>query len=216
MALPPGRFPSTRSPRSEEWTSAAPIGRSASTRSGEGDEWTVSAPPDAVIAELARRQHGIVSYAQLLAAGLSEKAIRHRADRGRIARVHRGVYKVGPLTSPLAEPFAAVLACGPTAVLSHYAAAALHGIGPKRGGPIDVTVTSGKPRPRGVWVHRAQLTAAERTERDGIPLTTAARTLVDVAPAWSRRDLERGVEQAVILGLATEAELQAASAGRRR
>jgi very-short-patch-repair endonuclease len=130
--------------------------------------------------------------------------------------MHRGVYRIGPLTSVLAEPFAAVLASGPTAVLSHHAAAALHGIAKPWPGPVDVTVTAGHRRPSGVSLHRSPLAPEERTQCDGIPLTTAARTLVDVAPAWSRRELERGVEQAVILGLTTEAELYATAEGRKR
>jgi very-short-patch-repair endonuclease len=156
-----------------------------------------------------------MSLAQLRAAGLSEKAIRHRVRRGHMARVHPGVYRVGPVPSPLAEPFAAVLACGPTAVLSHHAAAVLHGI-TKHARRIDVTVTTGHPRPKGVTVHRAKVDDEERTERHGIAITTAARTIVDLATHISRRDLDRAVEQAVVLCLETHDSLaDAVRCGRR-
>jgi very-short-patch-repair endonuclease len=216
MALPRGRFPSNRTPPTGEWTSGGLTRRATSTRSAGGGEWTDSAAPDVLVADVAARQHGVVSLRQLHAAGLSEKAIRHRVAHGHMTRLHSGVYRVGQLTSPFAEPFAAVLACGPTAVLSHDAAAALHGIAQRRPGPVDVTVTAGRPRPRGVRVHRAALPPEERAERDGIAVTTAARALVDVAPTWRRRELEHGVEQAVVLGLAPEAELEAAARSRRR
>ena len=215
MAPRRGRFPSIRTPLSTPWTSDAPIGRSTSKRSAGSGEWTVSAPPDALVGEVAARQHGVVTTAQLRAAGLGEKAIRHRVDRGLVHRVHQGVYRVGPLTDSLTELFAAVLACGATAALSHDAAAALHGIGGRRSRPVDVTVTAGRPRPRGVRVHRAQLADGERTARDGIPVTTVPRTLVDVARHWRARELERAVEQAVVLNLTTEVELQAAAKARR-
>jgi very-short-patch-repair endonuclease len=168
------------------------------------------------VVEVAEKQHGVVTLAQLRAAGLGEKAIRHRVGRRWLVRMHRGIYRVGPVADPLAAPFAAVLAGGPSAVLSHDAAAILHGLakGPPR--RFDVTITSGHRRPQGVVLHRARLREDERTLREGIPVTTAARTLVDLATRWRRRDLERAVEQAVILGAATEDELREAAEIRRK
>lgn len=165
--------------------------------------------------EVAVRQHGVVSGAQLRAAGLGEKAVRHRVSRGWLTRLHPGVYRVGALTDPLTELLAATLACGPTAALSHEAAAFLHGL-VKGWRGIDVTISGGHRRPRGVRLHRAALADHERTVRDGVPVTTAARTLADLAAAWKRRDLARAVEQAFVLRAATEAELRAAAEGRRR
>lgn len=153
---------------------------------------------------------------RIRAAGLSYDAIRHRVRNGRITRMHRGVYRVGPLTDPLTEPFAAVLACGPTAALSHRAALRLHGLVKDWPARLDVTVTAGHPRPAGVVVHRASLAPDERTEREGIPVTTAARALVDVAAGASRRELERLVEQAVVLRVANESELHRAAERPRR
>ena len=81
--------------------------------------------PDVLIARLAARQHGVVSQAQLLAAGLDRDAIAYRRRVGRLHLLHRGVYAVGHRPpSPLATAIAAVLACGPDAALSHRSAAA--------------------------------------------------------------------------------------------
>jgi very-short-patch-repair endonuclease len=126
-----------------------------------------------------------------------------------------GVYLVGPLTDSLTSPYAAVLACGPTAVLSHDAAAVLHGLAKQRR-RIDVTATTGRPRPRGVTVHRADVSEEDRTERQGVPVTTPARTIVDLATRWPARDLDRAVEQAVVIKAATEDELREAAEGKRR
>jgi predicted transcriptional regulator of viral defense system len=155
---------------------------------------------DARIEALAARQHGVVSRAQLAALGLTRNAIAHRVATGRLTRLHRGVYRVGPVPSPLARPLAAVLACGPTAVLSHHAAAALLNIRRPEHGPIDVTVTSGQSRTReGIRAHRTRsLRADEVTRWKGIRTTTAARTLLDLAPLLTTKHLTRAIEEAQI------------------
>src|SRR3954454_23376321 len=91
--------------------------------------------------DLARRQHGAVARAQLLALGLSADAIKHRVSRGRLHPVTRGVYAVGrrELTRE-GRGMAAVLSCGPQAVLSHTSAGALWEIVPDRTGPIHLSV----------------------------------------------------------------------------
>src|SRR4051794_6046357 len=92
---------------------------------------------------LVRRQHGVVARRQLLAAGLSAKAIEHRLRTGRLRVVHRGVYVVGrPELTQHGRWMAAVLACGTGAVLSHASAAALWGIRRHRGGPTHVSISA--------------------------------------------------------------------------
>jgi very-short-patch-repair endonuclease len=150
---------------------------------------------DSEVSALAARQHGAVTTAQLAEAGLSEAAIGHRVERGQLTRVHRGVYRVGPVPDTLTSPMAAVLACGPTAVLSHQAAAVLFGARAATGGSIDVTV-DGHGRSRdGIRVHRAKLAPEERTERLAIPVTTPARTILDLAGALAEEDLERTLNE---------------------
>jgi very-short-patch-repair endonuclease len=174
---------------------------------------------DARMSALAARQHGVVSTAQLTALGLGRHAIAHRVATGRLTRLHRGVYRVGPISHPLTSPMAATLACGPTAVLSHHSAAALLNIRKPQPGPIDVTVTTGQSRMRdGIRVHRTRtLESHEVTRHHGIPTTTAARTLLDLATRLNARDLTRAVEEAQVQRHLDEAALAEAveRAGRR-
>ena len=143
--------------------------------------------PDSAISavwRLARRQHGVVSRAQLLRFGLSQEWIRHRIARGRLHPIRRGVYAVGrPEVSQLGHWIAAVLSCGDQAALSHESAAALWRIRSAPQGTIDVSVPAPRdPRPPGVRVHqRSNLLSEDVVERHNIPLTSPALTLIDLA-----------------------------------
>src|SRR3954451_23722688 len=91
----------------------------------------LASPLDRAIAEEAERQCGVISAAQIWALGLSPRAVRHRAAAGRLHRVYPGVYAVGhAVLGPDGRRMAAVLACGPGAVLSHRSAADLWEIRP--------------------------------------------------------------------------------------
>jgi Protein of unknown function (DUF559)/Transcriptional regulator, AbiEi antitoxin len=165
------------------------------------DEEVRKHPPDPVLAELGRRQHGVVSRAQLRALGLSRAEIDGRVRRKVLHRVHRGVYAVGHLGLTRNGHFmAAVLACGEGAALSHFSAAVLWGI--LEGGGQDIHVTAeGDRRCRGVVVHQAPL-QGERVRHLGIVVTTPARTIVDLADVVSRRRvLERAIDEADYLRL---------------
>jgi very-short-patch-repair endonuclease len=131
---------------------------------------------------LARRQHAIVTRAQLLALGFSVDAIRHRIERGRLHELHRGVYAVGRReVSPCGHLMAAVLACGPAGRLSHRSGAALWGIRPQEGGPIDVTVPSevARKRPR-IRLHRRAVLGPPRFVQR-IPVSDPLSILIDLA-----------------------------------
>src|SRR5215213_7516217 len=158
-------------------------------------------PLDRAVADLARRQHGVVSRVQLVVLGLSVREIEGRLKRGRLHQLHRGVYAVGHLALTRNGRFmAAVLACGDGAALSHFSAAVLWGILEDRGQLIHVTV-EGNRACHGVIVHRSPLTA-QRVRRRGIVVTTPARTLVDLADVvHRRRTLERAFDEAEYLGL---------------
>ena len=159
-------------------------------------------PGDRALADLASRQHGIVTLAQLRSFGLGPSAVRNRAATGRLHRVHRGVYAVGhPVLGIEGRWLAAVLACGPDAVLSHCSAAALWGLRPTARTAIDVTAP-GRPGSgrRGIDAHSAAtVVPADRTTARGIPCTTVARTLLDLAESLDRRGLERAFDQAEVL-----------------
>jgi len=161
-------------------------------------------PIDARIGALADRQHGVVTRADLRKLGVSDNAIDARVKSGRLWRVHRGVYAVGrPTLTFHGRLMAAALSCGTGAAVSHYAAGVLQGLLKERGPRIDVTVPgSGGRRRRGaVIIHRGPLPAAEVTAVQGIPVTSPARTVVDLADFLPRRQLERVIDEAQYLRL---------------
>jgi putative AbiEi antitoxin of type IV toxin-antitoxin system len=148
---------------------------------------------------LVKRQHGVISHRQLRDLGLGRSSIRWRVNSGRLHPVRRGVYAVGrPEMSPQGRWVAALLACGPGAVLSHSSAAALWGFGGELRGLIEVSLPPGRRSRRpGIRAHRrATLGAAEVTEHDGIPVTAPIRTLIDLATRLAPGLLERAVNEA--------------------
>jgi hypothetical protein len=148
---------------------------------------------------LARRQHGVIARRQLLALGFNTREIEHRVGRGRLHLVMRGVYAVGrPQLTPKGRWMAAALACGEGAALSHRSAAALWRIGTEKRGVIDVSVSRlCKVRRRGLRVRsRPTLAPADVVSRDGIPVASIARTLVDLASELSPLRIERAVNEA--------------------
>ena len=168
---------------------------------------------DTAIARVAARQHGVVSRAQLVAAGLGTGAIAHRARSGRLHRLHRGVYAVGYVPSnPYATGMAALLACGPGAALSHRSAGALWEIVDAPPLPVDITAPTAHRR-RGVVVHRSQtLQSRETRRRFGMAVTSPARTLVDLADVLNDRALARAVNEAQLRRLVTPVDLASALA----
>lgn len=147
------------------------------------------------------QQHGVASLRQLGALGLSAEAVRARASSGRLVRVHAGVFALAPLRTDQARWRAAVLACGPGALLSHRSAAALWGISPYSRATVDVTSPPrhGRSRP-GIRGHTSRiLNATDRATVDGIPLTSLPRTLLDLAAVVARHRLERAIERAETL-----------------
>jgi very-short-patch-repair endonuclease len=152
---------------------------------------------DRLIADLAGRQHGVVARTQLARIGLGRGAIEWRLARGRLHRVHVGVYAVGhAVMTREGRWMAAVLAGGPDAVLSHRAAAALWEI--RRGAhPLEITRPRDLQRP-GIRTYRCRLPADEVTVHDAIPVTTPARTLFDLAAVVSPEQLRRAVKEAEV------------------
>lgn len=150
---------------------------------------------DRLIAALAERQHGVVAVWQLLELGLSRGAIQYRVSIGRLHLVHRGVYAVGhrKLTRH-GHWMAAVLAYGPDAVLSHRSAAALWAIG-QSSYKIDVTTPHSKRHRRTIRAHTARLDPEDHTTHDGIPVTSVARTIFDLAAQISDTALTRLIEE---------------------
>jgi very-short-patch-repair endonuclease len=164
------------------------------------------------ISALAEKQHGVITASQLYSLGLSETQVRKQAMKGWLHRVHRGVYTIGRARlDDEGRWMAAVLACGCGSVLSHQAAGELWGLRRRRkerAADVMIPRTSGR-RPRaGISVHRATtLRLEERTLHRRIPVTTPARTILDLATNLPQRQLERAVDEADRLGLCTEEDL---------
>src|SRR5919199_1062707 len=148
------------------------------------------------VAERANRQHGVVSRPQLLSLGLSGDAIDRRVAGGILHPLHRGVYAVGhrPRTRKAAW-MAAVLAAGPGAVLAARFAAALWSVRQTSRSAVEV-ITPRLCRRPGIVARCIVLPADERDVEDGIPVTTPARTLFDLAAVVGLQQLEHAFNEA--------------------
>jgi very-short-patch-repair endonuclease len=160
--------------------------------------------PDRRVALRAAEEWGVLSLTELVECGLSHDAVEVRARNGLLHRMHRSVYAVGHPSLTLEGTFlAAVKACAPGAVLSHFSAAAHWDMVEWDARHPEVTVVGTATRlHRGVRVHRT--TALDRrdlTRHSGIPLTAPARTLLDLASVLEERPLRRAVRQAQSLRL---------------
>jgi very-short-patch-repair endonuclease len=163
-----------------------------------GDGTSVSAlvpvlSQEARMAIVAGAQHDVLTHAQLRDLGYSASAIQRLVRSGRVRRLHRGVYLLGhrPPTER-SRLFAAVLASGTEAVVSHRSAASLHGLLPWRESVVDVTSPREPPTHRGVRGHRTTLLRRDDvTLIDGIPVTSVARTFVDAGAQVGSVGLER-------------------------
>jgi predicted transcriptional regulator of viral defense system len=138
----------------------------------------------------------VVATRQLDAIGYSKSSVAKAAKAGRLHRVHRGVYVVGHRElSWEARAMAAVLASYPS-VASHLSAAWLWGLLRSRPGTIHVTGRSPRPRKRPFIVHTADLARVDLARRDGIPVTSLARTILDLAADSRERTVGRFIRQA--------------------
>jgi hypothetical protein len=140
-----------------------------------------------------------VAWTQLVELGVDRRRIQRWIADGRLRRVHHGVYALGHTApSTHGDYAAAVLAGGPGAVLSHYAAAhVLHLI---RGAapPPEITVPTraGRRRP-GIVIHRVSaLHVLDSADYEDIPATTVPRTLLDIAPSLDPIRLTRACHEA--------------------
>jgi Transcriptional regulator, AbiEi antitoxin/Protein of unknown function (DUF559) len=155
---------------------------------------------DRSLPELAARQHGVFAVWQVRNTGLTENAVQKRCRAGRLHRLYRGVYAPVPwaLLSREGRWLAAVLACGPGAALSHRSAAHLHQLRPSSRERVDVIVPGGRERRyAGIDAHRSRnLIDADLTTESSIPVTTIARTTLDLAAVVGQRAVERVIGEA--------------------
>ena len=167
-------------------------------------------PPGKRVAALALRQHGVVERADLRRVGLDKWAVARLVHAGWLHVLHPGVYSVGhPSPSLLGRYLAAVKACGPWAVLSHRPAGALWEVRPSST-VIEVTVPRVTRRPEGIRVHRSRMLEPEDvTVHRGIPVTTLARTLLDLAGAVPGHHLRKALDRAERAGKSDLEQLEA-------
>jgi Transcriptional regulator, AbiEi antitoxin len=173
----------------------------------------VSEPPfahDPRVAAIAAEQYGVVSTAELHRAGMSRMSITRRRQRGHLHRLYPEVWAVGHSEPPWEGwMLAAVKACGPDALLSHYSVNALFGFVDRLDGLPHVTVTSASHRaPRGIHVHRTQfLDPIDRREHLGIPVTSPARALLEYASMVDARRTRAAIRRALGTGKVTIRQL---------
>jgi very-short-patch-repair endonuclease len=153
---------------------------------------------DALIAELAGGQHGVVARWQLLERGIGEDAVDHRLAMGRLHPISLGVYAVGHRAlSSRGRWMAAALSSGGGAVLSHHSAAVLWGIRDSAAaGAVDVTVSRKSRSSRLIRRHHSALPGDEVTVCEGIPVTIVPRTILDLAARSSVDRVENAIRQA--------------------
>jgi very-short-patch-repair endonuclease len=153
-----------------------------------------------VIARIASRQHGVVTWAELRKEEITENEIRRRATTGALIAVYRGVYRVGHAAPSIEASFiAAVKACGRGAVLSGRAAAYLWGLIKGKPPPPEVTAP-GEHEFDGIVTHRARAGIDRRDirKRQGIPVTSIPRTIVDLAAEAEVGELARIFHEAAV------------------
>lgn len=186
-------------------TGREPVRRDVCATFGQADE---------AISRIAARQRALITRAQLLELGIGRRAIDYAIARGRFHRIHRGIYSLVPFPAlpPFAAELAAILACGAAALLSHHSAAGVWGIRPVLDGDVQVTVIgkeTGRRRP-GIRVHRTEaLDPSDIRRHQQIPITSPARTLLDIAPEISGRSLEWALDQALVKRMVSHAAVRA-------
>jgi hypothetical protein len=161
---------------------------------------------DARVAELAGRQFNRISRSQLADLGMSEEAIRHRVDRGRLVAVEQAVFAVAPVLEhdDWGRWMGATLTAPDTTLSNSSATAAWGLLSLQR--PLDTVTRPGSGGPRrhgGLLVYRSLTLDGDRTELKGIPITSVPRTLLDLARNGSERMLARAVRESVRLDLVT-------------
>lgn len=168
-------------------------------------------PADASIAQVAGRQDNVISRAQLIALGVGRRTIARQLERGRWQRLHRGIYLIGPAPPTLrAKTRAAALSCGEGSIVSHRSAAAIYGLMPPAG-DVHITVPGRNPGNRdGVRTHRVTtLSFIDAVIRDGLRLTSPARTICDVAGTEPPGVTERALTEAQVQRLVTTQAIEA-------
>jgi hypothetical protein len=147
------------------------------------------------LAELATRQYGVVSTRQLEGLGYGRNSVAKAAKAGRLHRVHRGVYVVGyRRLSWRGRCMAAVLGSSPS-VASHLSAGWIWGLLRFRPDTMHVTSPSARRAKRSFIVHQADLPVADRMICEGIPVTSVARTILDLSVSRTAQQIRGQIQR---------------------
>ena len=166
---------------------------------------------------LAEEHDGLLTSNEARAAGIQDSVLVRLAQRGRLERMSRGVYRIAHYPADrLAQYREAVLwakaSQGPERIaLSHETALLLYGISDANPTRVNLTVPTSarlrRKRPEWVAIHRANLSPQDIGEHEGLPVTTVSRSIIDILLATHRIDIARqSVSDAVREGLLNSAE----------
>lgn len=164
------------------------------------------------IARVGARQDNVISLEELLEAGLGQDAVAYRVKARVMQRLHRGVFLLGAAPpTRVARARAAVMACGEGAVVSHRSAAEMFGLLPATDGDVHVTVPGRNPGVEpGIRLHRiAGFARGEVTNMRGIPVTSVARAICDIAATEPWREVEHARQEALYRRIVTERQMAA-------
>ncbi|WP_026910776.1 type IV toxin-antitoxin system AbiEi family antitoxin domain-containing protein [Patulibacter minatonensis] len=165
---------------------------------------------DARLARLAARQGGVFTSAQMNACGLSPSGARHRVRTSRVFRVRRAAYTLSPHHDALTDLWAVILTIDPgRGCLSHWTAAWMHRMWRATGSPIHMSVVgSGGRRLPGVVVHAPRILLPDDVvEVRGLPVTSAGRTVLDVAARAGDDTVRRLIREGEVQGLLPAGEM---------
>ncbi|MGH2795426.1 MAG: DUF559 domain-containing protein, partial [Actinomycetota bacterium] len=159
---------------------------------------------DATVARVAARQYGAFTRAQARAGGATRSMIEHRLRVGRWSREALDVFRVAGVPSSWHQALmVACLAWGVGAVVSHRAAAALWRLAGFEPGSVELTVPTTRRRSAPGVAHRYRLSRSDTTRIEGVPVTTPARTLLDLAAVAPAELVEEAIDDALRRGLVT-------------
>ena len=156
---------------------------------------------------MAARQHGLITRQQALGLGFTPSKVKSRIRNGSLIRVLPGVYRLrGAPRTWIQDVMSVVMWGGESAVASHGTAARLWRF-PVEPSHIEITIDRFRDAPRPhIKIHRSKISATERV--NGVPITGAARTLLDIAHRVERDVLESLVDDALSRRLATPSTLE--------
>ena len=160
--------------------------------------------------QLAEQQAGYFSTRQAHTVGLTRSLLSYYTKTGYLQRIQRGVYRLSRFPEmPFADLFVAWLAAGPRAVISHESALVVYDLSDVLPSEIHITVPrTTSRRGKEMRLHTKQLRKSEITQRAGLPVTTIARTLADLAiSGLGEEQFRLAIAQAVERGLITREAL---------